>query len=70
MPIYEFVCQECGRLEESFQKLDDPPPAECPECGAAGRMTKIMSRNSFQLKGGGWYSDLYASSSPKGTKSD
>ncbi len=24
-------------------------------------MTKLVSRSSFQLKGGGWYSDLYSS---------
>ncbi|GAC1339286.1 MAG: hypothetical protein NVSMB23_08090 [Myxococcales bacterium] len=63
MPIYEFVCEACGRLVERLQKLTDPPPDACPECG--GKMAKIMSRNSFQLKGGGWYRDLYSSSSPK-----
>ena len=60
MPIYEFVCESCGRIVERLQKLGDPPPEACPECG--GKMAKIMSRNSFQLKGGGWYRDLYSSS--------
>jgi len=60
MPIYEFVCESCGRLVERLQKMSDPPPDACPEC--AGRMAKIMSRTSFQLKGGGWYKDLYSSS--------
>ncbi|MFL5309581.1 MAG: FmdB family zinc ribbon protein [Myxococcales bacterium] len=60
MPIYEFVCESCGRIVERLQKLTDPPPEACPECG--GKMAKIMSRNSFQLKGGGWYRDLYSSS--------
>jgi putative FmdB family regulatory protein len=59
MPIYEFVCEACGRIVERLQKLSDPPPDACPECG--GKMAKIMSRNSFQLKGGGWYRDLYGS---------
>ncbi len=59
MPIYEFVCESCGRLSEVMQKLNDPPPA-CPECGQ-GRMARTVSRTSFQLKGGGWYADLYAS---------
>src|SRR5947199_7636681 len=59
MPIYEFVCEACGRIVERLQKLTDPPPEACPECG--GKMAKIMSRNSFQLKGGGWYRDLYSS---------
>jgi putative FmdB family regulatory protein len=65
MPIYEFVCESCGRTVERLQKLTDPPPEACPECG--GRMAKIMSRNSFQLKGGGWYRDLYASSGDRST---
>ncbi|HEX4383114.1 MAG TPA: zinc ribbon domain-containing protein [Myxococcales bacterium] len=61
MPIYEFVCEACGRIVERLQKVSDPPPDACPECG--GKMAKIMSRNSFQLKGGGWYKDLYSSGS-------
>jgi putative FmdB family regulatory protein len=59
VPIYEFVCEACGRIVERLQKVTDPPPDACPECG--GKMAKIMSRNSFQLKGGGWYKDLYSS---------
>jgi len=62
VPIYEFVCEACGRLTEVMQKVGDPPPPSCPECGE-GRMARMVSRTSFQLKGGGWYSDLY--SSPK-----
>jgi putative FmdB family regulatory protein len=61
VPIYEFVCEACGRIVERLQKVSDPPPDACPECG--GQMAKIMSRNSFQLKGGGWYKDLYSSDS-------
>ncbi len=67
MPIYEFVCEECGRLVERLQKVNDPPPDACPECG--GKMAKIMSRNSFQLKGGGWYRDLYSSTSDSSSTS-
>src|SRR5947209_10642158 len=70
MPIYEFVCEACGRIVERLQKVSDPPPDACPECG--GKMAKIMSRNSFQLKGGGWYKDLYSSAgsstAPGGSK--
>jgi putative FmdB family regulatory protein len=66
MPIYEFVCEKCGRIVERLQKLTDPPPDACPECG--GKMAKIMSRNSFQLKGGGWYRDLYSSPSSSSAK--
>ncbi len=60
MPIYEYVCEACGRLTEVMQRLNDPPPAACPECGET-RLARLVSRTSFQLKGGGWYSDLYGS---------
>ena len=49
------------RLTEVMQRSTDPAPA-CPECGEA-KLARIVSRTSFQLKGGGWYSDLY--STPK-----
>ena len=64
MPIYEYLCEGCGRVSEVFQKVSDPPPATCSECGSK-RLAKIVSRTAFQLKGGGWYADLYASTDPK-----
>ena len=36
-----------------MQKFSDAPLKKCPACG--GRMAKLMSMNSFQLKGSGWY---------------
>lgn len=64
MPIYEYVCEACGRLTEVMQKVTDPPPPACPECGAK-KLAKLVSRTTFQLKGGGWYSDLYSSAKKK-----
>jgi predicted nucleic acid-binding Zn ribbon protein len=43
-----------------MQKLSDPPPRTCTECGSE-KMAKLVSRTAFQLKGGGWYADLYGS---------
>ncbi len=61
MPIYEYVCEKCGKRNEALQKLNDPPPERCDGCGAKGTLTKMVSRSSFVLRGGGWYSDLYSS---------
>jgi putative FmdB family regulatory protein len=61
VPIYEYKCTKCGKELEVMHKVSDPAPAECPECKAQGSLEKLVSRTSFQLKGGGWYSDLYAS---------
>jgi predicted nucleic acid-binding Zn ribbon protein len=48
-------------MVDVLQKMDDPAPKKCEACGAKGKMTKVVSRTSFVLKGGGWYSDLYGS---------
>jgi putative FmdB family regulatory protein len=62
MPIYEFTCASCGEHAEVLQHVGDRPPP-CPKCGRRG-MKRAVSRTSFQLKGGGWYADLYASKRP------
>ncbi|MBI3652669.1 MAG: zinc ribbon domain-containing protein [Acidobacteria bacterium] len=59
MPIYEYVCEKCGNHLEMLQKVGDAPPKKCSKC-KKGRMEKIFSRTSFQLKGGGWYATDYA----------
>jgi len=61
MPIYEYGCEKCGHVTELMQKISDPAPEKCPACGAERTLAKLVSRSSFQLKGGGWYSDLYSS---------
>ncbi len=62
MPIYEYACEKCGTKIDVLQKMDDPAPAECEQCHEKGTMARQVSRTSFVLKGGGWYSDLYGSS--------
>jgi putative FmdB family regulatory protein len=32
MPIYEYLCEECGQRHEALQRLSDSPLTECPEC--------------------------------------
>jgi putative FmdB family regulatory protein len=59
MPIYEYGCDSCGHVEEVFQKISDDPLTECPKCN--GKVKKLMSMNTFHLKGSGWYVTDYAS---------
>lgn len=54
MPIYEYVCRECGKELERLQKLSDKPLTECPECGQSTLKRKI-SAAGFRLSGTGWY---------------
>src|SRR5688572_9076910 len=61
MPIFEYRCAECDHIEEVLQKHSDPAPETCPACGKQHTLSRELSVTSFQLKGGGWYKDLYAS---------
>ena len=53
MPIYEYECLDCGKVSEQFQMPTEAPIEKCPYC--KGRIRKLISNCSFQLKGTGWY---------------
>jgi putative FmdB family regulatory protein len=57
MPIYEYDCQKCGTFETT-QKITEKPLSKCPTC--RGKVKKLISNTSFQLKGTGWYVTDYA----------
>jgi len=59
MPVYEYECESCKKVIEAQQRISDAPLTVCEACG--GHLKKLMSVSSFQLKGGGWYADGYAS---------
>ncbi len=65
MPIYEYRCRACGHEFERMQKVDARPPRGCPQC--AGKVEKLISRTSFQLKGGGWFASDYGKPAPAGS---
>ena len=54
MPIYEYECQQCGKVFETIQKFSDPRLTECL-CDAKAPVTKLISAAAFHLKGTGWY---------------
>ncbi len=65
MPTYEYACSECGAQWEFEQSIKDDPIKDCPRCHKQGAQRQISRGAGFILKGGGWYSDLYASSGNK-----
>jgi putative FmdB family regulatory protein len=72
MPTYEYACSSCGHEWEFEQSIKDAPLTECPTCKQATAKRQISRGGGFILKGSGWYSDLYSSSSnkkPEGAKS-
>ena len=64
MPIYEYVCDECGHEMEAFQTLSEDPLKDCPQCGKSA-LRKKVSAAGFRLKGGGWYETDFKSGKKK-----
>lgn len=54
MPIYEFECSACNAVFDRLQKLSDPDPVDCPECGQP-RVKRRLTAPAFRLAGSGWY---------------
>ena len=63
MPTYEYTCSSCSTEWEHEQSIKDDPLKECPACHKDTARRMISRGAGFILKGGGWYSDLYASPS-------
>ncbi|UCC87082.1 MAG: zinc ribbon domain-containing protein [Anaerolineales bacterium] len=61
MPIYEYVCQECGERYEKFVRSSlAKVELKCPKCGST-QATKAFS--VFGVQGGGSQSFQTAASS-------
>jgi putative FmdB family regulatory protein len=54
MPIYAFACEACGHQFDRLQKLSDPVPETCPQCGKS-QVRRQLTAPSFRLAGSGWY---------------
>ena len=58
MPLYEYLCDECGHQFEHIQKFSDALVEKCPKCG--GSVHKLQSAPAIQFKGSGFYITDYA----------
>ncbi len=58
MPIYEYACRDCGDVLEVILRQGERQPRKCRKC--SGKLDKLISRTSFQLKGGGWFDHGYS----------
>lgn len=66
MPIYEYRCTSCEEVFEVMQRVGDRRKRTCESCG--GKLEKLVSRTSFQLKGGGWFDQGYGGGPSAGTE--
>ena len=60
MPVYEYVCLNkfCpiyNKVQEVIKPITDSGTKERCIAQCKGSMKKLMSKNTFVLKGGGWY---------------
>jgi putative FmdB family regulatory protein len=70
MPTYEYACGACGHQWDEVQRITEPPLEVCPKCAKSAAHRLISGGTNFILKGGGWYSDLYASPKAAASKKD
>ncbi|MGH8114006.1 MAG: FmdB family zinc ribbon protein [Rhodanobacteraceae bacterium] len=64
MPIYVFRCDDCGEKFERLQKLSDPDPDICPNCGKR-HVRRQVTAPAFRLAGSGWYETDFKSDKEK-----
>ena len=59
MPTYEYQCKACNKQFEIFHSMTEDDRTTCEACGE-NALERLISRTAFQLKGSGWYRDLYS----------
>ena len=58
MPIHEFKCEDCDAVTEVWMQSPAERLVACLKCGSKN-IHQIISKTSFQLKGGCWAKDNY-----------
>ena len=54
MPTYDYLCQECQKEFEVFQRMSDDPLNTCPSCGGTVQR-RITGGTGLIFKGAGFY---------------
>ena len=71
MPIYEYVCKNCGYEFENFQSISSEPIKVCPKCGHESVQRKVSGGVGLIFKGSGFYcTDYTKNSSSAGSESE
>ena len=71
MPLYDFKCETCERVEEMLLSSAGSSDIKlmCPDCETE-TMKRLIGLSSFKLEGGGWYKDGYSSKSAETEKTE
>ena len=54
MPIYDYLCSNCGERTEVIHGITAPGPRFCPVCGAEDTLRKAFVAPTVHFKGSGW----------------
>ena len=54
MPLYDFQCEDCGKVFEVERSMTDTSRESCPKCGSK-KTVKVFSSAGIQFKGSGFY---------------
>ncbi len=65
MPMYRYVCENCGSEKVVLHGMDEKPTVICDNCGSV--MKKTIGRVGIIFKGSGFYSTDYRKDSGKKT---
>jgi putative FmdB family regulatory protein len=69
MPLYDYVCVNCGERIEVLHGVHDSGPERCGHCGQ-GPMRKLLAAPAIHFKGTGWAKKERAASRSKGSGSE
>ena len=55
MPLKDYKCNKCDKIEEKFFSLGEDIPQELPcSCGNNGTLTKQVNASAIHFVGTGW----------------
>ena len=69
MPIYTYLCDNCGVQFEKQQKFSDQSLTRCPECGKKA-LKKVYQPVGIVFKGSGFYATDHHSPSGQSHKEE
>ncbi len=69
MPLYEFVCRDCGSQFEQIQSFSAKGHPPCPQCGSE-HVSRLLGRPAIHFKGSGWYINDSKGSSKQSANGD
>jgi putative FmdB family regulatory protein len=70
MPIYEYLCRNCGYTFEELQSMKEEPLVKCPNCGMNELQKLIGTGGGVIFKGSGFYQTDYKKSGSSAKKHD